>query len=94
MLKTPKTRTASLLTTLVTRFVVVLVLGVLAGTGPASARETGAREVGEPGVAARAWALIDLRSGEYLAGEDSSAELPIASTTKIMAALVVLDGAK
>ncbi|MBA2534686.1 MAG: D-alanyl-D-alanine carboxypeptidase [Rubrobacter sp.] len=93
MLKTPKTRTASLVTPFVTMFVVVLVLGILAGTGPAQARETGAREVGEPGVAARAWALIDLRSGEYLAGEDASEELSIASTTKIMAALVVLDGA-
>src|SRR5215210_5533480 len=71
-------------------FVVVLVLGILACTGPAQARETGPKEVGEPGVAARAWALIDLRSGEYLAGEDASEELPIASTTKIMAALVVL----
>jgi len=90
VLKTSKTRIASLVTPFVTMFVVVLVLGILACTGPAQARETGPKEVGEPGVAARAWALIDLRSGEYLAGEDASEELPIASTTKIMAALVVL----
>lgn len=44
-------------------------------------------------MAARAWALADLRSGEYLAGEDESRELPIASTTNIMAALVVLEKA-
>src|SRR5215210_7565579 len=50
----------------------------------------GAREVAKPEVAARAWALTDLRSGEYLAGENSSERLPIASTTKIMSALVVL----
>ena len=74
-------------------FVVVLVFGTLAVTGQASARETEARKVSESGVVARAWALMDLRSGEYLAGDDVSEELPIASTTKIMAALVVLDGA-
>ena len=74
--ESPKTRTASLLTTFVLTFVVVLILGVLAGTGPASARETGARQVGEPGVAAQAWALIDLRSGEYLAGEDPTRPRP------------------
>jgi D-alanyl-D-alanine carboxypeptidase (penicillin-binding protein 5/6) len=84
----PETRITSLIVT----FVVVFV-GTLAGTGQASARETGARTVTEPGVAARAWALMDLRSGEYLAGDDAAKELPIASTTKIMAALVVLDGA-
>jgi D-alanyl-D-alanine carboxypeptidase (penicillin-binding protein 5/6) len=81
------------LTGLVASFVVVLVFGTLAGTGRASAREAGARKVSEPVVAARAWALMDLRSGEYLAGDDASEELPIASTTKIMAALVALDGA-
>ncbi len=84
-----KARIASLFVTLA----VTVVLGVEAGTGVASAQQTGAREVGEPGVAARAWALADLRSGEYLAGEDASRELPIASTTKIMAALVVLEKA-
>ena len=71
MSETPKTRAAGSVTT----FVVVLVLGVLAGTGAVQARDTGAREVDEPGVAARAWALVDLGSGEYLAGEDASEEL-------------------
>jgi D-alanyl-D-alanine carboxypeptidase len=84
-----ETRITSLLAT----FVVVFVFGTLAATGQASARDAGARKVSEPGVAARAWAMMDLRSGEYLAGDDASEELPIASTTKIMAALVVLDGA-
>lgn len=46
-----------------------------------------------PDVAARAWALVDLRSGEYLAGENASKELPMASTTKIMVALVALERA-
>jgi len=80
--------TARLLVTLV----VTVVLCVQAGTGAASAQQE-AREVDEPGVGARAWVLTDLRSGEYLAGEGASRELPIASTTKIMAALVVLEEA-
>ena len=44
-----------------------------------------------PEVAARAWVLTDLHSGESLAGEDASKRLPMASTTKIMAALVALE---
>jgi serine-type D-Ala-D-Ala carboxypeptidase (penicillin-binding protein 5/6) len=82
-----KARTASLIVTLA----VTVVLGIQAGV--ASAQQEGAREVDEPEVAARAWAVADLRSGEYLAGEGASRELPIASTTKIMAALVVLEEA-
>ena len=85
------TRTAGLATTLVSTFFGALVLCVFTGTGPASAQQ--ARKVGEPDVAARAWVLTDLESGDPLAGEDASRELPIASTTKIMQALVVLDNA-
>ena len=70
-------------------FFVSLALCVLAGSGPASAQQ--ARDVGGPEVAARAWMLADLRSGDPLAGEDASGELPIASTTKIMEAIVVLE---
>jgi D-alanyl-D-alanine carboxypeptidase len=84
-----KARTTLLFVTLA----LTVVLGVQAGTGVAAAQHKEAREVGEPGVAARAWAVADLGSGEYLAGEDASRELPIASTTKIMAALVVLEEA-
>ena len=87
MFVTSKAMTARLLATLA----VTVVLRVQAGTGVALAQQQGAREVDEPGVGARAWALADLRSGEYLAGEGASKELPIASTTKIMAALVVLE---
>ena len=47
---------------------VVLVLGVFVGT--ASAQQAG--EFGDPDVAARAWVLKDLKSGEYLAGEDAT----------------------
>ncbi len=43
-----------------------------------------------PKVAARAWVLVDARSGKYLAGNNASDQLPMASTTKIMVALVAL----
>jgi D-alanyl-D-alanine carboxypeptidase len=42
------------------------------------------KEAAEQQVDARAWMLTDLRSGEYLAGEDASGRRPTASTTKIM----------
>jgi D-alanyl-D-alanine carboxypeptidase len=61
----PTTRTVSLALTLVSTLAVAIVLGVLAGTGPASAQQ--ARDVGEPDVAAMAWVLTDLRSGDFLA---------------------------
>jgi D-alanyl-D-alanine carboxypeptidase (penicillin-binding protein 5/6) len=83
------TRTAGLAAALVSTFFVALVLCVFTWTGPASAQR--ARDAGEPDVAARAWVLTDLRSGDFLAGEDASRELPIASTTKIMEAIVVLE---
>jgi serine-type D-Ala-D-Ala carboxypeptidase (penicillin-binding protein 5/6) len=85
------TRIAEPATTLVSTFLVALVLCVFMGTDPASAQQ--ARNVGEPDVAARAWVLTDLRSGDSLAGEHASRKLPIASTTKIMEALVVLENA-
>ena len=87
MFETSKARTAGLFVTLA----VMAILGIQ--TGAASAQQPGAREVDEPRVAARAWALADLRTGEHLAGEGATKELPIASTTKIMAALVVLERA-
>ncbi len=57
---------------------------------PAAGAQDG---VEEPEVSARAWVLADGATGEYLAGENAGARLPIASTTKIMTALVVLDEA-
>lgn len=44
-----------------------------------------------PEVEARAWTLVDLWTGELLAGESYDVPLPMASTTKIMVALVVLE---
>ena len=82
------TRTAGPAATIVSTAFVALVLCVFGVAGPASAQQ--ARDTGDPDVAARAWVLTDLRSGDFLAGEGASRELPIASTTKIMEAIVVL----
>ncbi len=44
-----------------------------------------------PGTSAKAMALFDATSGTFLAESGASARLPMASTTKIMTALVVLE---
>lgn len=44
-----------------------------------------------PEIDAEAWALVSAPSGVYLAGNNPDERLAIASTTKIMAALVVLE---
>jgi D-alanyl-D-alanine carboxypeptidase (penicillin-binding protein 5/6) len=49
-----------------------------------------ADEASEPQLEARAWALIDARSGDVLASHAASKRLPIASTTKMMTAYVAL----
>lgn len=51
-------------------------------------------EVAAPVVGAGSWVVTDARSGEILAGEDESRAVPMASTTKIMTALVVLENAE
>jgi D-alanyl-D-alanine carboxypeptidase (penicillin-binding protein 5/6) len=72
--------------------VFALTLPLWAEAGVAQERSTYREEEPRaPELAAGAWALTDLRSGEYLAGENASRRLPIASTTKIMLALVVLE---
>jgi len=43
-----------------------------------------------PDLDARAWALVDARSGEVLVSHAASRRLPIASTTKLMTAYVAL----
>lgn len=45
---------------------------------------------GQPRIEARAWALIDARSGDVLVSHAGARHLPIASTTKLMTAYVVL----
>jgi D-alanyl-D-alanine carboxypeptidase (penicillin-binding protein 5/6) len=56
----------------------------------ATAQETAAPP-GAPKLDAGSWALVDADTGLYLAGKDPDKRVPIASTTKIMVALVALD---
>jgi D-alanyl-D-alanine carboxypeptidase len=46
---------------------------------------------GAPKLNAGSWTLIDAETGLYLAGKNPDEQVPIASTTKIMVALVTLD---
>ena len=71
-----------------------LALGAPSG-GPAFTRENTSGErpsaPGQPELRARSWVLTDAETGTYLAGKNPDDRLPIASTTNIMVALVVLD---
>ena len=57
--------------------------GVVPPTAPPAAEAP-------PKLAARAWALVDARTGDVLASHAVSERLPIASTTKLMTAYVAL----
>jgi D-alanyl-D-alanine carboxypeptidase (penicillin-binding protein 5/6) len=57
--------------------------GFPAATGPAA-------RAAAPQLGARAWVLIDARTGERLASHAAARRLPIASTTKLMTAYVAL----
>src|ERR687890_935516 len=46
---------------------------------------------GAPKLNAGSWTLIDADTGLYLAGKNPDEQVPIASTTKVMVALVALD---
>ena len=69
-----------------------ILLILVPGSTPdrAAAQETGAPP-GAPKLDAGSWTLIDADTGLYLAGKDPDKQVPIASTTKIMVALVALD---
>jgi serine-type D-Ala-D-Ala carboxypeptidase (penicillin-binding protein 5/6) len=53
----------------------------------------GASDTAPPRLGVRAAALIEDSTGQALYGENANAELPIASTTKLMTALITLHGA-
>lgn len=61
----------------------LLTAALLTGAPAAAAAEP-------PRLEARAWALIDAKSGDVLASHAASRRLPIASTTKLMTAYVAL----
>jgi D-alanyl-D-alanine carboxypeptidase (penicillin-binding protein 5/6) len=65
-------------------------LAVLLAASCLLAASAGAAEKPLPPVEARAWALIDARSGAVLASHAGARHLPIASTTKLMTAYVAL----
>lgn len=71
---------------------ILLILAPLSSPDRAVAQGTKAQApAGAPKLDAGSWALIDADTGLYLAGKDPDKQVPIASTTKIMVALVALD---
>lgn len=62
-------------------------LALLGGARPAAA-------AAPPELDAAAWVLVDGATGETLASREPDRELPMASTTKVMTALVVLERAR
>ncbi len=70
----------------------LLLLSPVSSPGRAVAQEkTPETPPGAAKLNAGSWALIDADTGHYLAGKDPDKQVPIASTTKIMVALVALD---
>jgi serine-type D-Ala-D-Ala carboxypeptidase (penicillin-binding protein 5/6) len=65
-----------------------LALLTLLFAAPAAAKRT--EEAKGPKVEARAWTLIDARTGRVLASHGAAMRLPIASTTKLMTAYVAM----
>jgi D-alanyl-D-alanine carboxypeptidase (penicillin-binding protein 5/6) len=76
-------------------WVLVLSLSPLARAQEAAVEELPRESLdGPPIVSCKAWAIADGKSGELLWGGNEEASLQIASTTKIMTALLVLELAK
>ena len=69
----------------------LLLLPVSSPDRAAAQERTPEAPPGAPKLNAGSWALIDADSGLYLAGKNPDEQVPIASTTKIMVALVALD---
>ena len=89
-------RTAA--TLLALAFVLTLVPGASGWVQAASQENTGGEQTaaeatapGQPELQAQSWALTDAETGLYLAGKNPDERLPIASTTNVMTALVVLE---
>jgi len=69
-------------------FLILLLLSPVSSPDRAAAQEA---PPGAPKLNAGSWTLIDAETGLYLAGKNPDEQVPIASTTKIMVALVALD---
>src|SRR5215217_8864803 len=79
-------------------FVLTLVPGASGPVRAVSQENTGGEQtaaegaaLGEPELQAQSWALTDAKTGLYLAGKNPDERLPIASTTNVMTALIVLE---
>jgi serine-type D-Ala-D-Ala carboxypeptidase (penicillin-binding protein 5/6) len=73
-------------------FLTLLLLSPVSSPDRAVAQEkTPVAPPGAPKLNAGSWTLIDADTGLYLAGKNPDEQVPIASTTKIMVALVALD---
>ena len=69
-------------------FLILLLLSPVSSPDRAAAQEA---PPGAPKLNAGSWTLIDAETGLYLAGKNPDEQVPIASTTNIMVALVALD---
>jgi serine-type D-Ala-D-Ala carboxypeptidase (penicillin-binding protein 5/6) len=74
-------------------FITLLIMLVLAPVSDRSLAQESESQAppGAPKLDAGSWTLIDADTGLYLAGKDPDKRVAIASTTKIMVALVALD---
>jgi D-alanyl-D-alanine carboxypeptidase (penicillin-binding protein 5/6) len=81
----------NLLKSAATLITLLILLTLAPGPSLDRAAAQGTAPPGAPKLDAGSWALIDADTGLYLAGKDPNKRLPIASTTKIMVALVALD---
>src|SRR5215204_1971542 len=73
-------------------FLILLLLSPVSSPDRAVAQETKPEAPpGAPKLNAGSWTLIDADTGLYLAGKNPDEQVPIASTAKVMVALVALD---
>jgi D-alanyl-D-alanine carboxypeptidase len=73
-------------------FLILLLFSPVSSLDRAAAQETKPEAPpGAPKLNAGSWTLIDADTGLYLAGKEPEERVSIASTTKIMVALVALD---
>lgn len=70
------------------RFIPAMLLALLVASAPALARAAGEHE---PRIRSQAALVLDQGSGEILLGKNAQSTLPIASLTKLMTAIVMLD---
>ena len=83
--------TATFVVLAVLLFIAPAASGVAQETNTGSQAETQQEAPDPPDIETEAWTLMDTSSGIFLGGKNQDKELATASTTKIMAALVVLE---